>query len=362
MPAAPKDGGQPGDAPMVLYCLIRRKLPRERQVRFLMLKKPQGLSFPPTKFRPGEDLYTALQRVMEGDLGLPLGTYFPEQELEMIPSQVGSPAYAGLPEQWYLYPADLSLSEEGLASLERTAAPLAWWTLREILARVQEPNVRAIAAYLQEKHSLLLRETYLRPSMAALAAHWAAENAGGVRVAREQDIRRILSAGDRAFNLRVADPYLPYHKQGLGFTWSFFTPKDKQDLHVHGLPAVEIYGVMEGRLMVWHKPLNLRGARTWRWVVLEPGDWLEVEPLQCHFAGWLTPEGLGTVIKAAATGELAGVGRLGARGKTTCPDCSSRGHCALHPRLAALMEQYARPYAERDYGLIVALTRKAEYM
>jgi hypothetical protein len=69
--------------------------------------------------------------------------------------------------------------------------------------------------------------------MAALAAHWEAQNSGGVRVVRDRDIRRILAAGDRAFNLRVADPYLPYPKQRLGFAWSFFTPKDKQDLHVH---------------------------------------------------------------------------------------------------------------------------------
>jgi hypothetical protein len=143
---------------------------------------------------------------------------------------VGSPAYAGLPEQWYLYPADLSLSEEGFAFLNGTMAPIAWWTLGEVMARVKEPNVRALAAYLQEKHGPLLQEVYPRPSMAALAAYWAAQNASGVRLVRNRDTKGILAAGDRAFNLRVADPYLPYHKQGLGFTWSFFTPKDMQDL------------------------------------------------------------------------------------------------------------------------------------
>jgi hypothetical protein len=106
--------------------------------------------------------------------------------------------------------------------------------------------------------------------MDALSSHWAARNKSGVRHVKATDIREILDAGNRAFNLRVADPYLAYQKQGLGFTWSFFTPKDTQDVHVHGLPAVEIYGVIEGRLQVWHKPMGEReGANL---AVCDPGS------------------------------------------------------------------------------------------
>jgi hypothetical protein len=178
-----------------------------------------------------------------------------------------------------------------------------------------------------------------------------------------------MDAGSRAFNLRVADPYLSYQRQGLGFTWSFFTPKDKQDVHVHGLPAVEIYGVLEGRLQVWHKPMDQRGVRAWRCRTLNAGDWAEVEPLSCHFACWLDREGLGTVIKAAGSGELAGVGRLGASGKTTCtwkgPDsrvqhCSNHGHCAMPPDMAQLFAEYQKPYQDRDYDQIAALAESAE--
>ena len=60
----------------------------------------------------------------------------------------------------------------------------------------------------------------------------------GVRLLQSGQIHSRLEAGSRAFNLRVADPYLPYQKQGLGFTWSFFTPREEQEVHVHGLPWV----------------------------------------------------------------------------------------------------------------------------
>ncbi len=158
----------------------------------------------------------------------------------------------------------------------------------------------------------------------------------------------------------MADPYLPYQKQGLGFTWSFFTPKDPQDLHVHGLPAVEIYGVFEGRLQLWHKPMNQRGACTWIYLTLQPGDWAEVEPLHCHFACWLDREGLGTVVKAAGEGELAGVGKLGVAGKTTCKDCNMKPQCLPHPHMEKLIEQYALPYEQRDYDRIAAVAAAGE--
>lgn len=200
--------------------------------------------------------------------------------------------------------------------------------------------------------------------MDAQAGHWAASHPEGVRVARGADIRRILAAGDRAFNLRVADPYLPYQRQGLGFTWSFFTPRDKQDIHVHGLPAVEIYGVVDGRLQLWHKPMSQRGVRVWRPQLLGPGDWAEVEPLTCHLTVWLDREGLGTVIKACSEGELAGVGRLGVAGKTSChwrgPDgkeqhCANWQQCAYPPPLRTLEAEFKKDFKDRDFQRMAEL-------
>jgi hypothetical protein len=292
---------------------------------------------------------------MEEDLGLPPLSYYPETELGMIPNEGESPRYPGLAMKWHLYPVDVSLTPRGAATLKGSREKLSWLTLDEILEKAEEPNVRAIAQYIQDKYPELLKEAHRSPSMDALASRWSATNKGGVRHVKAGDLRSILGAGNRAFNLRVADPYLPYQRQGLGFTWSFFTPKDNQDVHVHGLPAVEIYGVIEGRLQVWHKPMTERGARTWRCVTLEAGDWLEVEALNCHLAFWITPQGLGTVIKAAGSGELAGVGKIGIAGKTTCKDCNVHSQCLMHPRMLEILDEYSKPYELRDYNKIITL-------
>jgi hypothetical protein len=288
----------------------------------------------------------------------------------MIPSAGESPRYIGLAKKWHLYPVTVSLTKEAMGLLnkkveasssqgENAETDLMWWNLNEILSNAQEPNVLAIACHLRDQRPDLLTEAIAGPSMDALASQWAASNEGGVRVVRGEDIRTILDAGSQAFNLRVADPYLPYQKQGLGFTWSFFTPKDKQVVHVHGLPAVEIYGVLEGRLQLWHKPMNHRGVRTWHCETLEAGDWAEIEPLHCHFACWLTRQGLGTVIKASATGELAGVGKLGTAGKTVCKDCSEQRHCLIPPNMSELLAHYAKPFDERDYARIAKLANES---
>ena len=362
------------EATLVLYCLVRTQDPGGGPVRFLLVPKKKGEpSFPPTRLRPGEDLYRALVRPMEEDLGLAAGSYFPEEELEAIRRAEEGPRYAGLPDQWHLYPVHVSLTNETRSQLEQPEDSRFWWTVEEILKQAKEPNVLAIAGQLVKNHEAqekpcenekpcdrekppdLLTAPVGQPSMDALACHWVASQSGGARVLRRQDIDRVLAAGDRAFNLRVADPYFAYHKQGLGFTWSFFTAKDKQDVHVHGLPAVEIYGVIEGRLQLWHKPMNQRGVWTWQCRTLGPGDWAEVEPLECHFACWAQREGLGTVIKAAGAGELAGVGKLGVAGKTTCDDCNMKDQCNRHPGMEELVKQYAKSRDDRDYDRIARL-------
>lgn len=336
------------NASMVLYVLVRRENV-SGGIEFLLLENARGLTFPPTKFRPHEDLYAALARVMEGDLGLSPGAHFPEIELEWVENRDGAaPGYPGLKPNYFLYPVDVSLCAEALDQLRDAR----WAALDEIGTTVTEPNIQAICALLRDRYPELLESAHAVPSMDALANAWAHRNQCGVRVARAGEVRAVLEAGNRAFNLRVADPYLAYQKQGFGFTWSFFTPKDKQDIHVHGIPAVEIYGILEGEFALWYKPMQERGARVWRWRTLRAGDWAEVEPLHCHFGCWLTPEGLGTVVKAAASGELAGVGKLGAAGKTTCKDCSVHEQCQKHPLMVPFYDEYQKPYAERDYQRI----------
>lgn len=349
----------PDDPPMVLYAIIRKL--EKGETYFLARQTNGSFTFPPTKMQKGDELYKSLDRIMEGDLKLKRKSFYPEHEFSVIENSPNSPKYEGLQGKWFLYPVAVSITHEATQNLNEPTENLAWMTLDELATSTHEPNTQAIIQFLQTDGAQQLAETSIIPSMNAHANYWARFHDGGVRIAKGETVKKILSSGDRAFNLRVADPYLPYQKQGLGFTWSFFTPKDKQDLHVHGMPAVEIYGVLEGRLQLWWKPMNARGVRVWKHQILEPGDWAEVEPLNCHFAAWLTPEGLGTVIKAAGTGELAGVGRIGVSGKTTCdwssPDddekqkqrkrCNNYGQCQIPPPMENQMGEFQKPFEER---------------
>jgi hypothetical protein len=292
----------------------------------------------------------------------------------------------------------VSLSEKAKARLARTRLPVEWLQLDQIRKKVIEPNGLAIAEAIaaraarakkeaavaeavaakaaQVKKEAAVAETIAAkaakarkedafasvlpgPTMDALACRWAALHDASVRVVAGRDIWRIIEGGTHAFNLRVADPYLPYQRQGFGFTWSFFGSKDKQDVHVHGIPSVELYGVIKGRLQIWYKPLNERGVTRWRSAIAGPGDWIEVEPLQCHFACWLDPDGRGTVIKASGSGELAGVGKIGEKGKTTCDYCYGRP-CEFHPRMRELVEEFKKPYEERDIRKIAKLGAATE--
>ena len=149
--------------------------------------------------------------------------------------------------------------------------------------------------------------------------------AGGTSPKKTLD--EILEEGDRAFQppRGRSVPAIP-DTGARGFTWSFFTDKDKQDCHVHGRPIVEIYGILEGRDGRWSKPYYERGTSAWSHHVLKAGDWLEVDALQCHIVHWRT-EGKGVVFKAGP-GPLAEVGKLGVSGKTPCVECP-----CMKPRL-----------------------------
>jgi len=193
-PDAVREDG-PESAAMVLYCLIRR-VDDYGAARFLLMHKPNGLTLPPTKFRPGEDLYSALVRPLEEDLGLPPDSYFPERELPAIPNDAAGPQYAGLPPRWHLYPVDVSLTSGGWARLKALGESVSWLTMEEILAQVPEPNVQATMGSLPRVDPALGAPPS-RPSMDALASRWAADNEGGVRVARESQVREILAAGTR---------------------------------------------------------------------------------------------------------------------------------------------------------------------
>ena len=345
---------------VVLFCIIRRINPETSEIEYLLMPKGRNEPcFPATKFRPNEDLYSALGRIISGDLKLDEISFFPETELPMLKNRKESRSYSGLEKDYYLYPVEITLNKKGWEQLEKNKS-LYWYTLNEIPIKTNEPNILAIVRNLQDIISndikpgnpVILGPVKKQPTMDALANMWAKQNNIGARKLERKTISEILNSGNRAFNLRVADPYLGYQRQGLGFTWSFFTPKDKQDIHLHGEPAVEIYGVMEGQFVLWHKPMYERGALVWKKEILNAGDWIEVEALNCHFGYWTTKEGYGTVLKAAGTGELAGVGRIGVSGKTVCKECPVEKQCQKHPEMLPILKEYQKAFGERDWDLI----------
>jgi hypothetical protein len=345
---------------VVLFCIIRRIRETSSEAEYLLMPKMEyEPSFPATKFRNNEDLYNALVRIISGDLALDENSFFPETELPMLKNRKESRRYPGLEKDYYLCPVEISLTAGAWEQLKKNTS-LHWCTLNEIPHRTNEPNILAIVKQLNDviagdnnqPGNQLLGQVKSNPTMDALANMWAKQNNEGVRKLEKNTISEILSSGNRAFNLRVADPYLAYQRQGLGFTWSFFTPKDKQDIHLHGQPAVEIYGILEGQFVLWHKPMYERGALVWKKEVLNPGDWIEVEALHCHFGYWTSKEGYGTVIKAAGTGELAGVGRIGVSGKTVCKECPVEKQCQKHPEMLPMLKEYQKIFKERDWELI----------
>jgi hypothetical protein len=345
---------------LVLFCIIRRIRKNSTEVEYLLMPKiAYKPSFPATKYRKDEDLYYALCRILIGDLNLDENSFFPEMELPMLKNRKKKQNYPGLEKDYYLYPVEISLTDKAWEQLEKNSN-LSWYTLEEIPHKTNEPNILAIVKQLndvifndqQQVSNAILGPVKRNPTMDALANMWAKQNSEGVRLLEKNTISSILNSGNRAFNLRVADPYLAYQRQGLGFTWSFFTPKDKQDIHLHGQPAVEIYGVMEGQFVLWHKPMYERGALVWKKEVLNSGDWIEVEALHCHFGYWISKEGYGTVIKAAAAGEMAGVGRIGVSGKTVCKECPVEKQCQKHPEMLPILKEYQKVFEERNWDLI----------
>jgi hypothetical protein len=289
-------------------------------------------------FEHGASVDYFLDELLGRRLGLPPECYALEQELDAVSLHMPSPTH-GVETSYTVFPLDVWV-EPAAREILRGRLGGVWFTPSQALADARlSPTAREVlTALLEREQSLnelyaqnpvaeraaeaprrLLVDAPAKPSMEALAKRWFAQNRAGVRVLSKPTLDEILNTGDRAFNLRVADPYLRYQQQGLGFTWSFFTHKDRQDIHVHGAPVVEIYGVLEGRLEIWWKPYFDRGTSAWNHRVLEAGGWIEVDSLQCHIVHWLT-EGKGVVFKAGP-GPLAEVGKLGVKGKTPCAGC-----------------------------------------
>jgi 8-oxo-dGTP diphosphatase len=312
--------------------------PAMDQAAFLVLPARKTVADAFAPLLRGQSLELFVGEVMNTQLGMRADSWLLEEEIE--PVQKPFPAtHSGELKSFVLCPVDVWVAPEAREPLRQRLDGL-WVTPAEALAAKRlAPSARAVFEHLirreealdarysanpaeearEENPHRLLRGVSDRPSMYALASRWFSQSRGGVRILPGKTLRAVLAAGHRAFNLRVADPYLRYQLQGVGFTWSFFTHKDRQDIHVHSAPTVEIYGVLEGRLEVWWKPYHDRGTSAWNRHVVARGDWVEMEALQCHYVRWLG-EGMGVVFKAGP-GPMAEVGRLGVKGKTTCDGC-----------------------------------------
>jgi hypothetical protein len=316
---------------------------------YLTLPAKKTLADPLLPLPHGTSVEHFVDAVLREDLRLAAADYALEEEIEPVEAEMVSPTH-GQMTKYVVYPIEVwvhpsrreamraSVNGQWLACHEASAEPRVSPTAAAVFRHLPMREERLAAHYREHPEAehrpealrRLLGDVPDRPTMQALAGKWLDQNRGGVRHLPRQTLNDILAAGDRAFNLRVADPYLRHQMQGLGFTWSFFTHRDPQDVHVHGAPVVEIYGVLEGRLEVWSKPYHDRGTSAWARHVLEAGDWLEVDSLQCHVVHWLG-EGKGVVFKAGP-GPLAEVGRLGVKGKTPCKDCP----CLKPARVAEL--------------------------
>jgi hypothetical protein len=285
---------------------------------YLTLPAKRTVNDPLAPYIQGTPLDTFVDAILQDELRLSDEEYVLERELPSVTVEMESPVHHRTTE-YVVYPLDVWVIPQQLEKLSERVKGV-WISAEEGAGNLRiSPTSRAVFAALRKDFApkgLLPRD---RPTMDGLALKWLSRNRGGVRHLPKSTLDSILDAGNRAFNLRVADPYLRYQLQGVGFTWSFFTEKDRQDTHVHGAPVVEIYGVLQGRLEIWWKPYYERGTSAWSHRILETGDWIEVDALHCHIVHWLN-KGQGVVFKAGP-GPLVGVGRLGEKGKTPCAEC-----------------------------------------
>jgi hypothetical protein len=329
----------------VLHLLIRTQLAGKvhflcfrHETWSLTLPTKKTLADPRAATIRGRSLEEFVDDVMQMDLGLAEHSYVLEQELPPVRMEMTSPSQKQLT-RYTIFALDVFVAPEvrevarqhvegqwltcEAALLEPGLSPTARCVLEKVLEREhtleQEYQANPKAENRPAAARRLLTGVPDRPSMDGLARRWRSRNRSGVAILESPTLEQILDVAPRSFNLRVADPYLPHQKQGVGFTWSFFTHRDPQDLHLHGAPIVEIYGILEGELEIWWKHHDDRGSAAWSHRVLGPGDWVEIDALHCHIVHF-RGEGRGVVFKAGP-GPLAEVGRVGVAGKTLCHDC-----------------------------------------
>ncbi len=255
----------------VIHLLIRKRLdgrdlffvyPRSGWLtptgeEYLCLPTKRSVHEPLAPYVQGEPLDHFVDAILQEDLGLAADDYVLEQELPCVIEDMLSPVHQEAT-RYAVYPVDVWVEPARREHLVEGAGGT-WMDCESALAHPRmSPTSRAVFALLQAKGAALLTRHPDAPTMDGLALRWFTRNRAGARHLDRETLDRILDAGDRAFNLRVADPYLRYQQQGLGFTWSFFTEKDRQDTHAHGAPVVEIYGVLEGRMEIRWKPLRSR--------------------------------------------------------------------------------------------------------
>jgi hypothetical protein len=357
---------------------------------YLALPAKKTVKDPLAPILQGTPLDHYVEQVVGDELQVPDEAHALEGELQAIHVDMPTPTQPGHELTHYtIFPLDLWVAPAERANL-CTRRNGEWLTCAEAVAHPRiSPTAKRIFEVLPRREQALdayygrhpedekqqgaprrlLQSVPPRPNMDALALKWLGRNLSGVRHLDRTTLEKVLDAGSRAFNLRVADPYLRYQMQGVGFTWSFFTDKDPQDCHVHGAPVVEIYGILEGQLEIWWKPYYDRGTSAWSHRILEAGDWAEVDSLQCHIVHWTPPgegipPGKGVVFKAGP-GPLAEVGKLGVKGKTPCTGCSCMKPArvrALEPKRPANPEAQLRkgPYPDTLADLADVLTMIGE--
>ena len=272
----------------VVHLLIRRQI--DDSVCFLIhphakwphwsLPTKSTVHDPLSPFLQGTSLEEFVDSIVEQDLRLKKADYVIEQEIEPAVAEMVSPT-RGEMTKYEIYPVDVwvdpahqdklqeNVKGEWIRCEQGIEDPRLSHTARAVFLLLKEREAKLDKRYASEGENApeaprrLLRGVARHPSMDGLAKKWLAENRNGVRHLPGKTLDEILAVGTRAFNLRVADPYLRYQMQGIGFTWSFFTEKDPQDVHVHGAPVVEIYGILEGSLEIWWKAYHDRGTSAW---------------------------------------------------------------------------------------------------
>jgi hypothetical protein len=200
---------------------------------------------PVAQYLHGTSIERFIDGILQDDLKLSADDYALEQEIEPASTTMKSPTHDELTD-YVVFPVDVWVNPARHSAI-RAAVNGSWLSCHDAACqRRLSETTKAVFRLLTEREVKLTERYSASPkdeeapeaprrllqavadqlSMEAMAKKWLGQNRGGVRHLSKKALDDILAAGNRAFNLRVADPYLRYQMQGLGFTWSFFTHKD----------------------------------------------------------------------------------------------------------------------------------------